>query len=327
MSINKRIFLGLGVTAAALAMTSPLAAQNAAASWPQKSITLVVGFAAGGSVDLIARIIGQGLEKKWGHPIIIINKPGAGGGTAAAEVATSAPDGYTVLVNPTSLLINGILRPADHQTLTQLSPVSITSVSTTVLVVPASSPAKTLKEFLELGKTQPLSIGTSAKGSAGNIVADYFFKTVAKSPISVIPYSQTAQRAVADMAGGHISAVALAGAEIAPHVRAGTARALAVTAAERSSILPDAPTMEEAGFPGVTAYGWTGMFLPAKTNSDVARKLNEAINEVLASADAKKRLDDLGFESNVMAYDRTQKFFNDQFETWKTMLATMKIEN
>jgi tripartite-type tricarboxylate transporter receptor subunit TctC len=324
MSFQTRRVVSAAVsfTIAAGTVSSSVSADPAA--WPEKPLTMLVGFAAGGSVDSVARVVAQGLEQRFGRPVMVINKPGASGGIAAAEVA-AATDGHTILVTPTSLLVNHFVNPSEKFSIEDLRVANITSVSTTMFVVNAASPATTLAEFLTLAETQPLSIGTSALGSASNITADYFFKSVAKSPVEVVPYPQTAQQAITDLLGNHIDALSLAIAEAATHVESGSFRVLAVSGAERSRILPEAPTLAEAGFPGVTSYGWTGVFMPAATDPEVLAKLNAAVNETLVSPAAAERLDGLGFERNIMPIAETKAFFEQQYQTWETMLRSMDM--
>lgn len=312
-----------GVTALMLSITISGPAWSQAESYPKQRITIVAAFTAGGSVDTIARFVADGLRRKWGEAVIIENRPGASGDIAARYVTRSEADGYTILFTATSLVISQVNPPAPLTfSLSELNPISFTTVSTTMFVVNALNPARSLTELIETSRKKSIVIGTSVAGSAGQITGEYFFNSIAKASAIITPYSRGAAPAVTAILGQHLDALSVAVSDAAPQVKSGALRALAVTSSKRSMLLPEVPTLAEAGFAGFVSHGWTGMFVPAKTDPNIVTKLNVAVNEILSDPTTKKRIEEAGFETNVLSHADTVKFLEQDFDTWKKMLSS-----
>jgi tripartite-type tricarboxylate transporter receptor subunit TctC len=292
--------------------------------YPSQRITIVVGFAAGGSVDAIARVIAEKLQERWGHPVVVENRTGATGNLAAAAVARAAPDGYTLLFTATGVAINQSLYENPGFAIKDLAPISFSAVNTVVLAVNPKNPARTLQAFLDAHTGKSFVFGTAGVGSGAHITAEYFFKAVAKVDAIHAPYQSGAQAATA-LIGGHIDLISVAQPDAAAQAQQGVLRALAVSGARRSEALPDVPTFEEAGFPGFAASGWIAMFVPAKTSPEIAGKLNAAVNEILQRPDVRQRLDAVGFTPNTQSLDAAAAFLRVELDNWSRMVRAIGL--
>lgn len=286
---------GLSAIAAATFVAFNLQISGALAqdSWPTKPITLVVPFAPGGNTDLIARTIAPGLQEKLGQPVIVENKPGAGGTIATAEVAAAAPDGYTMQIGDIS---THAIAPLIYKNLTydpraNFTPVvQITSVSLVFVANPQLG-VNTVADLVALAKKDPdaLSYASSGIGSPQHLAFEFFKSKTGITPVH-IPYNGSAP-ALTDVVAGHVSMM-IDGTAV-PHVKNGALKALAVTSDKRSQALPDVPTMKEAGVPDYVFTSWHGVFFPAGVPDDIVTKVNEAINEILQEEAVQKRFADL----------------------------------
>lgn len=321
MEILKRCVL-LVVGTAALVLVS-VAAQ--AQSYPSRPITIVVPFAPGGFIDVIARLVGQKVSEELGQPVIVENRPGAGGNIAHRRVAQADPDGYTILAASTSLAINESLYPQRGYTADDFKTLSIAATTPELIAAPASG-AKSLKEFIEQSKNSSAQFGTAGAGSASYIVAQYFFTKVAKIPATHIPFQGGAPTINAAM-GAQIPlvAVAMAGGVVQP-IKDGRLRGLAVASEKRNPLVPDVPTYIESGYPGFTADAWAGFFVPAKTPQDIARKLNTAINHALANPDVHAKLEPLGFSLIQEDLPTADKRFHLAIGDWRTRVDAIGLK-
>jgi tripartite-type tricarboxylate transporter receptor subunit TctC len=290
--------------------------------YPTQRITIVAGFAAGGSVDAIARVIAEKLQERWARPVVVENRTGATGNLAAAAVARANPDGHTLLFTATGVAINQSLYESPGFSIKDLTPISFSAVNTVVFAVNPKHPARTLQEFVHSGKS--FVFGTAGTGSGAHITAEYFFKVLAKVDAVHTPYQSGAQAATA-LLGGHIDLISVAQPDAAAHVRQGTLRALAVSGARRSEALPDAPTFDEAGFPGFSASGWIAMFVPARTSREIALKLNAAVNDILQTPDVRQRLDAVGFSPNTQSLDGAADFLRLELDNWGRMVKAIGL--
>jgi tripartite-type tricarboxylate transporter receptor subunit TctC len=293
--------------------------------YPTQRITILVGFAAGGPVDVIARIIADGLQKRWNHTVVVENRAGAGGNLAAAMVAKANPDGATLLFTATGVAINQSLYENPGYAIKDLAPVSIAAGNSLVFAVHPSNPARTLKEFADTHKTRSFTFGTAGVGSGAHITAEYFFKVLAKVESIHTPY-QGSPQAVSALLGNHIDLVTVPLPDIAAQVKQGNLRALAVSGAARVEALPDVPTVGEAGYPGFASYGWIAMFAPAKTNPAIVEKLNVAVNEILEMPEARNRLDAVGFMANRQPLPETVKRLDTELTNWGTMVSAIGVK-
>lgn len=312
----------LAATAVALALVaSPAHAQT----YPSKPITIVVGFAPGGLIDAIARLVGQKLQIKLGQTVIVENRAGAAGNLAHRRVATSDPDGYTIMGATTSLAINETLFPKRGYAAEDFKAVSISATSPEMISAPTAG-AKTLKEFLDNARGTSAQFATAGVGSASYIVTQYFFQNVAKVTATHIPF-QGGAPAINAAIGNQVALVAAppAGGVVSP-IQSGLLRGLALASDKRIALLPDVPTYQELGYSGIIASAWTGFFVPAKTPGDVTRKLNTAINEILREPDTIARLEQLGFEPLVLDIDKANAMFGEEISKWRSMVDAIQLK-
>jgi tripartite-type tricarboxylate transporter receptor subunit TctC len=250
---------------------------DALAQYPQRVIKVVVPFAPGGGTDVIARTLAQEMARDLGVNVFIENKPGAGTIIGTEAVATSAPDGYTLLMGTFSHAVNPSLNahmPYDPHR--DFAPVALVARSFNIVVVNPKSPIKSIAELIAAAKAEPekLSYGTFGIGTSAHLAGE-LFKDMAKVNLTTVPYKGAAP-AITDLIGGHIQVMFTTVASAASLIEAGQLRALAVTSAERSPAFPELPTVAEAGVPGYTAESWYGLFAPAKTPPDVIDRLNKS---------------------------------------------------
>jgi tripartite-type tricarboxylate transporter receptor subunit TctC len=268
-----------------------------AASYPARPVRLVVPFPPGGSNDLVARILAQKLDEIWNQRVIVDNRAGANGVIGTELVAHAAPDGYTLLLVPAAHAINATLLKGrlPYDPIRDFAPVTNIASAPNVLVVHPTVPARTVKELVRLAKSRPgeLTYGSAGVGFPSHLAAE-MLKSMAHIEMLHVPY-KGAGPAMADLVSGHIDLVfpSLPGA--LPHIRSGRLRALAVTSAKRSSIVPELPTIAET-LPGFEAATWFGIFLPAGAPSDVVAKLNAAIVQVVRQPEVVRALQKQGAE-------------------------------
>jgi tripartite-type tricarboxylate transporter receptor subunit TctC len=264
-----------------LSLSPPLFA--AEQGYPSKPIRLVVPFPAGGPLDAVARAIGQKLSIAWGQPVIIDNRPGAGGNIGADLVAKSAPDGYTILEGALSThAVNvSLYSKMPYDPIKDFAPITLVAVTPNVLVVNPSVPANSVAELIRYAKANPgkLAFGSGSNGSAGHLAGE-LFKTEAHVDMVHVPYKGGAP-AMQDLLGGQIQLMFDNLANSMPQVRAGKLKALAVTTAKRSPLVPDLPTLAEAGLPGFDIYTWWGFMAPAGTPKEIIAKWNAEVTRIL----------------------------------------------
>jgi tripartite-type tricarboxylate transporter receptor subunit TctC len=255
-----------------------VSAAASAQQYPDKAVTMIAPFSAGGSVDLVARAVAQQMSEQWKQPVIVANRPGAGGNIGAEAVARAPADGYTILMGTTALSSSPALyQHLGYDLLRDLAPVSLVVTMTNVLVVHPSLPARSVRELLALAKARPGELTSASAGvGSSNHLALVMFNMLSGSNVNHIPYKGAAP-AVADVLGGHVAMTFVPIAAVVSPIRSGKLRALAVTAAHRSSIFPDLPTIAEAGVPGYDAAGWNAMLAPAHTPPPVVQRIHDAV--------------------------------------------------
>ena len=262
-----------------LAPSSPAAEQP----YPSRPIRLVVPFPAGGPLDVIARAIGQKLSIAWGQPVIIDNRPGAGGNIGADLVAKSAPDGYTILEGALSThAVNvSLYTKMPYDPIKDFAPITLVAVTPNVLVLNPSVRANSVPELISYARANPgkLAFGSGGNGSAGHLAGE-LFKTEAKVDMVHVPYKGAAS-AMQDLLGGQIQLMFDNLASSMQQVRAGKLKALAVTTAKRSPLVPDLPTLAETGLPGFDIYTWWGFLAPAGTPKEIIAKWNAEVTRIL----------------------------------------------
>ncbi len=284
------------VAAVAVAMLGGRAAAEDA--YPTRAITLVVPFTAGGSVDLVARLLGDHLSRKLGQPVVVDNVSGAGGTIAAARVARSAPDGYTILAGNLGTQVSSVGNYKDlpYDPRHDFAPVMLAANTPMVLIVNNDLPCRSLQSFAACAKANgaPLIVGSAGVGSISHL-AYLLFTTVAKVKTQHVPYRGLPQ-ADTDLMAGRIDAVFDQTILASPYIKAGKVTALAVMAPGRSAILPDIPSSAEAGMPELQVNAWTGFFAPRATPSGVIRQLNAALASAFADDAIVTRLTTLGVD-------------------------------
>ena len=291
----------------------------------QKKITLVVPFAAGGSLDTVARLIGQKISAVFGQPVVVENRVGAGGNLGARAVASADPDGHTLLYTSTGVAINQMLYANPGYAIADLTPVIFAAVNTTIFAVNPNNPAQNLTQFLANAKAKPFTFGTAGTGTGGHLTGEYFFRSVAKVEAIHTPFAGGAPAGTALM-GNHIDAVSTAVPDLTSQVKAGTLRGIAVASAKRASALPDVPTVAEQGFPGFDVLIWTGLFAPAKTSPEILEKLNQAVNDLLKDPEAKAKIASIGFDINPQSLAEARAFLGTEMEKWKTIVGAVGIK-
>ena len=288
-----RVLVAISCIAAVL-FSSYVSAQ----SYPVKPVRFMVGFAAGGSVDILARVFASKLTETMGQQVIVENRPGAGANIAGTFVAKAAPDGYTLLVGSAGGLAGNlaIYQRMPYNPLTDLTPIGLLAFQGNVLIVNPSVPAKTVKEFIALAKNRPgqINVGSGGNGSSQHLSLEAFMN-VAGVKLLHVPYKGGAP-AIIDLLGGQIDAIFAPLPEAVPYIGSGRLRALGVTAKKRSAALPNVPTINEAGLPGYEFDGFMGLAGPANMPRDVVARLNRELNNALADNAIKTRLLESGLE-------------------------------
>jgi tripartite-type tricarboxylate transporter receptor subunit TctC len=313
MNLPRRQFLNLAVGAASLPVLSRTARAQA---YPARPVRIIVGTAAGGSTDLVGRLIGQWLSERFGQRFIIENRTGAGTNIAVETVVNAPPDGHTLLLASTAGAINATLyKDMKFDFIRDIVPVAGIVRVINVLEVNLSFPAKTLPEFIAYAKANPGKISMASPGAGtGPHMAGELFKMMAGVNIIHVPYRGTAP-AHSDLLGGQVQAMMDGILGSIEFIRANQLRALAVTYATRSDALPDVPTVSEF-IPGYEASGWFGVGAPKGTPAEVVEKLNNEINAGLADAKLKARLSELGGVPMSMTPAEFSKHIADETEKW-----------
>jgi tripartite-type tricarboxylate transporter receptor subunit TctC len=300
--------------ALALALT---ATHASAADYPSRPINIVVPFPAGGSADTLARLIGQKLSESLGQPVVVENKPGAGGNLGTDIVAKAAPDGYTLLLTPSSIAIAPALyTKLPFDPVKDFAPVTLLASIPMVVVVNPEFPPKTLLELIALAKSKPgeISYASAGNGSTNHLAVE-LFKISTGIDMLHVPYRGN-PLAIVDVIAGRVPVFfdfVLTGL---PHIREGKVRALAVTSAHRSPVLPDVPTVAEAGVPGFEASTWFGVYVPSGTKPAVVEKLNAEILAVLANPAIRERLTALGVDVLAEGPEGLAALTKSDLEKW-----------
>src|SRR5258706_2240653 len=277
--------------AAAVAMFTALGGASAQSPFPSKPVHIFVPYAAGGGVDILARTLGDVVSKQWGQSVIIENRPGAGGVVASQALATSPPDGYTLIVVASGHATNPFLyAKLPYDTFKDFTPICLLASSPNILLVRADSPYKTLADLLAQARAKPgsLSYGMAGNGTSTHLAGE-LLKNLAKVDILAIPYKGGGP-AMNDLLGGQIPISFNNGPESMGQISAGTVRALGVTTAKRAAMLPDVPTIAEAGVPGYETGVWWGLLGPANMPPTVVAQLSSDFIAVLKTQAVKDRL-------------------------------------
>jgi tripartite-type tricarboxylate transporter receptor subunit TctC len=281
------------VTAAGLAS----AASAQTANYPSKPVKIVVGYAAGGAVDVVARTIGQSLQTSLGQAFIVENKPGAGTNIAVKSVISAEPDGYTMMMAANALAANmSLYQPQPFDAEKDLVAISLIGRVPVVIAANANAPFANIKQLIEAAKGKPNSIayGTPGNGSTPHMAIELFARA-AGIDLQHIPY-RGGSPAITDTIGGQVPLVAVNALEVLPHVKSGKLKVLGVLSANRSANYPDVPTIAESGFPGFEASVWYGLVAPAATPKPIVAKLHAEVQKALQTKEVRERMNAVGGE-------------------------------
>ena len=298
----------------ALALLGLVAVPVNAQTYPDRPITLVAPFPPGGVADQVGRPLGSAMEKLLKQPVVLQNKPGAGGAVGMASVAQSRADGYTLLVALSSISIipeaDKLFARQPAYTMDQLAPVALLSADPTVMVVKADSPWKTVKDFVEDAKKRPGQIAYSSSGVYGTLhVAMEMFAVAADIKLRHVPFSGGGP-AVTALLGNNVQALASGPGPVLAQIKAGTLRPLAGWGDKRIPALPDVPTFKELGYKDVEFYIWAGLFAPKATPAPVINTLREAAKKAVDDPDFKKTMDNQGSPISYLDAPEFQKFWD-----------------
>ena len=319
----RRLLTSLAVC---LVTSFTLVAGAHAQTYPSKQITIVVPFAPGSGTDSITRIIAQYLQVALGQSVVVENKVGASGVLAATFVARAAPDGYTLLMatNSTHSANPYLFKNLGYDPVKDFAPVARIGSYVFMLVVNKDVPAKTLQELVAYAKANPGKL-TYASGNTTGIVAGETFKHKAGVDILHVPYKSTPP-AINDVLGGRVSMMVIDMAPGLEHVRAGNFRALAVTTKERSALLPDLPSLAEAGIPGYDVTSYAALFAPAGTPKEIVDRLNSEVQKIIADPEARKRIAVTGFDAFSGPPETLAAFIQSELVTWGKLIKDAGIE-
>jgi tripartite-type tricarboxylate transporter receptor subunit TctC len=304
---------------ALLLATLPLSPGAGADDYPNRPIRIVVPFGPGGPADVAARLLGNILQQSLGQPFVVENRTGAGGAIGTEQAAQSPADGYTLLMMSNTQTANESLVPPaqrKYELMRDLVPIAPINYSDLVIVVHPSVPAKTLQEFIALAKSQPgkLNYASSGQGTPYHMAGE-LFKTLAGIDLVHIPYRNSGE-ARSGVIGGQVQMMIDAVPAMAPNIGEHQVRALATTGKTRSNVLPDVPTVIEAGLPGYEATIWLGLMAPAGTPKPIIEKLNAAVNDMVKRPDIIKLWNEQGAVPMSMSPDAFDKFLRDDIVKW-----------
>lgn len=300
----------------------------AAQSYPVKPMRLVVGFSPGGSTDVTARILAERMSASMGQQLIVDNRAGAGGNIGADLVAKSNPDGYTILMATTGVMAfnHYLYAKLPYSAERDLAPVTQIGALPLILVVPASLPAKSVKDLIGLAKSQPgkYSFGSSGVGGTTHVTAE-LFKALANIDIVHVPYKGSGQM-MGDLLSGQVQIAFDQIASSIAHVKSGRLRALGITTAKRSTLLPDMPTIAEAGVPGYEAISWNGFAVPAGTPKAIIRRLQQETHKAVAIPEVKAKLFELGIEAIADTPEQFAALIKSERAKWVPLLKKIGVK-
>jgi tripartite-type tricarboxylate transporter receptor subunit TctC len=319
MSAASTLASALGDRGAAAQATSPQA-------WPTRFVKLVVPFTPGGGIDGIGRIVGARLSEMWGQQVVVENKPGAGGNIASEFVARSAPDGYTMYITAAGLAVNRYLfQSINYDPVADFAPVTLICFFPNLLVVPSSSPLRSVGDLLAAARKNPgkVTYASPGHGSSPHMSGE-LFKHMAKVDLTHVPY-RGASPAYTDVIAGRVDCTFAVMASGLPLVQSGQLRALGVSTGARVAAAPDIPTIAEAGVPGYDTSSWFAFFVPAKTPDDVVRKMHADTVAVLREPPIKAKLDQLGFVIVGSTPDELGAHLRAEMEKWGPVIKAANI--
>jgi tripartite-type tricarboxylate transporter receptor subunit TctC len=318
----------LAVAASLLAWSATACAQGAAQDYPNRPIRIIVPFTAAGPTDNNARLVGQKLTEAWGQPVVVENRPAAGGVPGTELVAKAAPDGYTLLAaNPGPLTIAPSLVPSlPYDTLRDFAPVILVTITSSVVALHPSTPIGSVRELIAYAKAHPgkLNYGSPGIGTVGHLTIE-LFDSMAGIRMTHVPYKGIAP-ATTDFLAGRLDVLQLSVPTSLPLLKGGKIKAIGVTGRKRSPLLPDMPTVDEAGLSGFEAFNWNGLFAPAGTPREIVAKLHGEIARRALSAEMREHLIAQGFEIAGYGPDEYTAFIRAEIAKWANVIKTAGVK-
>jgi tripartite-type tricarboxylate transporter receptor subunit TctC len=302
------------------------AGASAQAAWPTKSIRMLIALAPGGGVDTTGRLLAQKLSERWGQPVVVENRPGAGGALATETLARSAPDGYTMLTNSSGVAITPSLMKLSYDPRKDIIPVSLAVISPGVMVVHPSVPVKTVKEFIAFARARPGDLLYSSSGNGtGQHLAAALFSQMAGVQMMHVPYKGTAP-SITDLIGGRVSLSMASVVSTRQFFEAGKLRALAVLGEKRTPALPKLPTIAESGVPGYAYENWYGLFLPGRTPMDIVLKTQQEVTRIVNDPETARKLVGQGLDPVGSTHAEFVRFYEDEMVKNAKLIASIGVE-
>jgi tripartite-type tricarboxylate transporter receptor subunit TctC len=301
-------------------------AQEKPEDYPTKPVRILAASAPGGGIDIISRIAAQKLSEAWSQQVIVENRPGGGNTLATGLVVKAAPDGYTLLAQSMGVAYAGALRELPFDALRDLAPVVLVASQPSMLGVHVSVPVKSMREFIQLAKSKPgnLSYGSAGPGGASHLSTE-LLASMAGVRFVAVQYKGIGP-AMTGLLSGEVDLGMLGISTMLPHVKSGKIRALGVTGAKRSVLVPEVPTISEAGVSGYEFDAWYALFAPAKIPRAIVQKINAAMNRALQQPDTRQRLSGLGMEPLAGSEDEFAKFFRAEVVKWNKVIKAAGIK-
>lgn len=309
----------------AITIVLPTWAQS---GYPSKPITILVPFPAGGTTDILGRLVGRHLASRLGGTVVVENKPGAGGSVGSAMVAKAAGDGYTLLLGTigTHSINQYLYKKLAYDPFKDFAPISLIAMVPNVLVVNSSSQIKTVKDLIAAAKADPGKLTYASAGNGTSIhLCGAMFEQMAQVSMSHVPYRGSAP-AITDLIGGQTTCMFDNLPSAMPHIKSGALRAVAVTTAKRSAALPEVPTIAESGVAGYDASSWFGMWAPASVPASLVGRLNEEIRQILVQAEVRQKLKEQGAEAAPDSPAQFAAYIQAEANKWSKVVQTANVQ-
>jgi tripartite-type tricarboxylate transporter receptor subunit TctC len=319
----RRVVLALLVALGGLAgLACP---RPGAAAYPERPLRIVVAFAPGSSTDIVARLLGQQLAQALGQPVVVENRPGAGGNIATQAVMNAEPDGHTLLFHSVAYAVNpSLFANAGYDAIADLQPVAMAGVTPNLLYVHPDVKAATLAELLALARATPMSYASSGTGTTTHLGAEWLFRGLAKLDVTHVPF-QPAAASVA-VVGAQVPIGSTSMPPAVPFVKSGKVRSIAVMSARRSPVLPEVPTIAELGYPGFEADTWFALFAPARTPAAVLDLLNAEVDRALAAKPVLERFEALSLDARPMARPALRAYVESEVRKWGRLVRELGVK-
>jgi tripartite-type tricarboxylate transporter receptor subunit TctC len=316
----------IGAAAATLAAPAVYTSQAFGQAWPSRNVRIIVPFAPAGATDITARLLANRLQEVWGQPVVVENKPGAGGNVGADLAAKSDPDGYTIFIVGPGQATNKFLYPSlTYDPVNDFQPVSLLLTQPNMMCVPNSSPAKSVQEFIDYCKKNPDKVTYASSGNGTTLhLSGELFKKLAGVQMTHVPYRGSGPL-MNDLIPGRVDVVFDNAPSISPHVKGGAVRGLAVTTLKRVAIAPELPTIDESGVKGFDVSSWFAFFLPVKTPKEIATKLHADTVAALRHDAVRARLLELGADPVGSTPDELAKHLKAEMDKWGPVIAEARI--